>query len=94
VIRHAQRATGHVRPSHHLTATSRLPRLGSNVFKQVDMSSHENNHELVKLEHVKIDGVGRLDSVIYNLDEFEIPLKVAHGRTLEGVSFHSVALLT
>lgn len=32
--------------------------------------------EIVKLDNIKINNVGRLDSVIYNLNEFEIPTKV------------------
>jgi hypothetical protein len=34
---------------------------------------------VVALDHIKIDNVGRLDSLIHNLDEFEIPQKVKRG---------------
>lgn len=33
--------------------------------------------EIVKLDNIRINNVGRLDSVLYNLQEYEIPSKVS-----------------
>lgn len=47
---------------------------GSGVLKDVDMDTSEQG---INLDAIRIDNVGRLDSQLHDLDDFEIPAKVS-----------------
>jgi len=52
----------------------------SKILKEVDMTPQSESHfadaDILGLDQIKIEKVGRVDSIMHNLDCFEIPAKV------------------